>query len=71
MLATIATATPVIANEVTSIIATLGFPIVMCLLMYKMNEDQDKRHREEVDTITEELKNNTIVIQKLVDMLEK
>lgn len=71
LLSTVVTTAPTVAQEVTTIISTVGFPIVMCLLMYKMNDDQDKRHREEVDKITEALNNNTLVIQKLVDNLDK
>lgn len=57
-------------NELVTAISTVGFPIVMCLLMWYMNDKQDVRHREETKQITEALNNNTLAIQKLVDRME-
>lgn len=57
-------------NELVTAISTVGFPIVMCLLMWYMNDKQDARHREETKQITEALNNNTLAIQKLVDRME-
>lgn len=57
-------------NDIITAISTVGFPIVMCLLMWYMNDKQDARHREETQQITEAVNNNTIAIQKLVDRME-
>lgn len=57
-------------NDIITAISTVGFPIVMCLLMWYMNDKQDARHREEVEKITEAVNNNTIAITKLVDRME-
>ena len=51
-------------NEITSIIGTVGFPIAMCLLLWKT-------HREEMTKMSEAIDNNTLVIQRLVDLLDK
>lgn len=52
-------------------ISTVGFPIVMCLILvyivYKMNE----QHKEEMNKMNEALNNNTLAIQHLTDMLTK
>lgn len=57
-------------NEIITAISTVGFPIVMCLLMWYMNDKQDARHREETQQITEAVNNNTIALQKLIDRME-
>lgn len=57
-------------NEIITAISTVGFPIVMCLLMWYMNDKQDARHREETKQITEAVNNNTIALQKLIDRME-
>lgn len=57
-------------TDILTAISTVGFPIVMCLLMWFMNDKQDVRHAEETTKMTEALNNNTIVMQKLVDRLE-
>lgn len=58
------------ANTWLQLIGSYGFPIVMCLLMYKYMLDSNEQHREETKQITEALNNNTITIQKLVDSLD-
>lgn len=59
------------AQVIVNAIATVGFPIVMCLILvyivYKMNE----QHKEEMNKMNEALNNNTLAIQHLTDMLTK
>lgn len=59
------------AQAVINAIGTVGFPIVMCLILvyivYKMNE----QHKEEMNKMNEALNNNTLAIQHLTDMLTK
>lgn len=56
-------------NAVIQAISTVGFPIVMCLLLvyvvYKMNE----QHKEEMTKMNDALNNNTLAIQHLTDLL--
>lgn len=58
-------------TNVINAISTVGFPIVMCLILvyvvYKMNE----QHKEEMNKMNEALNNNTLAIQHLTDMLVK
>ena len=47
----------------TNMISTVGFPIVMCLIIYfKGNEQNDK--------ITEALNNNNVLLQKILTFLK-
>lgn len=56
-------------SEVVQLVGSLGFPIVMCLMMYYRMDKQDETHRLEMDKITESLNNNTIALTKLTERL--
>lgn len=56
---------------IVSAVSAVGFPIVFCLILYKTMLDQNKEHKAEADKLTEAIHNNTLVIQKLVDSLDK
>ena len=69
-------------NEIISAISTLGFPIVACIGMgwyvkYQTDSnnqevsDMRKEHKQEIDKVTKALNDNTLVIQKLCDKLDK
>ena len=69
------------ANTITTLIGSVGFPIVACIGMgwyVKYQTDQNnkevenmrKEHKEEVQKMTEAINNNTIAMQKLVDKIE-
>lgn len=50
-------------------ISTVGFPIVMCVILLYIVNKQNEEHKEEMAKITESLNNNTLVIQHLTDTL--
>lgn len=52
-------------NAVMTAIGTLGFPIVMCLIMFWYMNKQTQAHKDEIDKMTEALNNNTIAVNKL------
>ena len=54
------------SNAFTTLIGSLGFPIVMCLLLYYRMDKQDENHKTEMEKITEALNNNTQAITSLV-----
>lgn len=69
-------------NIIIASIGSLGFPIVACigiaLFFNKVNDnyrndikEMNSSHRQEMDKITEAVNNNTMVIQKLLDKMEK
>ena len=69
-------------NSVVTAIGSLGFPIVACCAMAyffaKVNDNYrndikelQKGHKEEMQAMTEAINNNTLVIQKLLDKMEK
>lgn len=52
-------------TEIANLISSIGFPIVMCLLIFKRMDEQDKRHQEQVKIMTESLNKNTEAINLL------
>lgn len=70
------------AQTITTIISSLGFPIVCCLGLgwwiktitenfNKQLEDTRKDHKEEIQSLKASLDNNTIALTKLLDKLER
>lgn len=68
--------------EITQIVSTVGFPIAMCFILawYVKTRDEahteqinriSEQHREESKAMTEAIHNNTITMQKLIDILSK
>ena len=57
-------------NNLTAIVGTLGFPIVMCLMFFKYIKQMTEQHKQEVKELSEAVNNNTIVMQQLIDKLE-
>lgn len=57
------------AQMVITAISTVGFPIVMCGALFWKMDKQDKEHKEEMCKSTEAINNNTVVLQKLMQML--
>lgn len=58
-------------GEITSIISTIGFPIVCCLACFWKINDQDNKHKEEMNTVTKAIENNTLALQHLTDIMTK
>ena len=67
-------------NMITTIITTVGFPIVACGVMgwyvkyisdrhSKEVQQLTEQHQEEMKQVTEALNNNTLALQKLCDKI--
>lgn len=54
----------------TQLISSLGFPICCCIVLFKQNIDQQKKHETEMKGMTDALNQNTLVITRLLDKLE-
>lgn len=54
-------------NDIVNAISTVGFPIVVCIIMIYLNEKQSLRHKEEVEKMTLALNNNTVAIQQILE----
>lgn len=69
-------------DSMLTAISTVGFPIVMCIVIciyvkYMMDKNAEQMtkitddHKEEVKEMTKAIENNTIVITQLVERLGK
>lgn len=69
-------------NDIVQIISAVGFPIVAAVgcayfvkWQYEQNqkqmEEMRKEHKDEASKMTEAINNNTLVIQKLIDKIDK
>ena len=52
-------------TEIANMVSSIGFPIVMCLLIFKKMDEQDKRYQEQVRVMTDSLNKNTEAINLL------
>ena len=58
------------AGTIISAMSTVGFPIIMCLVLMWYTKDLNEKHKEETEKFTTALNNNTVVLQKLCDKLD-
>lgn len=58
-------------EQITSLIATTGFPIGMCLIVCYYVYIKDKSHKEEIDKLSDAVNKQTMSIQKLIDKIEQ
>lgn len=56
---------------ITSLIGSLGFPIVCCIYLFVYMNKEREAHKQELDTIKDALNNNTLVLQKLIDRMDR
>lgn len=68
-------------NTILQAVTTVGFPIVMCLVMAwyikTINESHRQEieninalHKDETDKFTEAINNNTLALQKICDRID-
>ncbi len=50
---------------ITQLIGSLGFPIVACIYMAKMQEKQNEQHSKEVEELRKSVDNNTKAMIKI------
>ena len=70
------------ANVLMTMISTVGFPICACVFLaifYKQMDNNFRsdikelstNHRAEMEKVTEAINNNSMLIQKLIDKMDK
>lgn len=57
-------------NEIITAVSSLGFPIVMCGVLFWYQVKCNEEHKEEVDRLRTALENNTLALQMLCDKLK-
>lgn len=58
-------------TTMTSLIGTVGFPIACVIILFVYWNKEITLHREQSEKWMEALNNNTLVVQKLVQMIEE
>ena len=57
-------------GTITSLIGSLGFPIVCCIAMFSMLNKERDAHKEEMDKLNQTINNNTLALQALADRMD-
>lgn len=57
-------------NVILQSISTIGFPIVVCIMLMYYIKEISTKHKEESDKFADALNANTLVLQKLCDKLD-
>lgn len=57
-------------TDITNLISTVGFPIVMCVVLFKYMEKNDDKREEESKELREVINNNTLVLTELVTKID-
>lgn len=58
-------------NGITSLIGTVGFPIVCCFGLFWYLTKSADRHKEEMNKMSEAINNNTQVMNQLIIKLQQ
>lgn len=58
-------------QEFVTLISNVGFPIACVIFLWYYIVKMTDAHKEEIDSVKEALNQNTLVLQRLVDKLDK
>lgn len=56
-------------NSLSTIISTVGFPVVVCLILLSYIYKKQEKTDDTIAKLTETINNNTAVIRQLIDKL--
>lgn len=56
-------------NGVASLISSVGFPIAVSLICFWYIYNRERQMKSEIESLSQSLNNNTLVMQKLLDKL--
>lgn len=56
-------------QDLITAISTVGFPIVMCLVLSYEIKEMTESHKEETNALKDALNNNTVVLEKILTKL--
>lgn len=56
-------------TEILNMISTVGFPIVMCILMWYQMQKNNELHKEEVDSLKDVINEVKIALTELKDAI--
>lgn len=56
--------------NIVDIISSIGFPIVMCLILFNYMAKQGEKHDKEIHDLTETINNNTKILTELTTLIK-
>ena len=57
-------------TQITNIISTIGFPIVMCIIIFKHLDKEREDHKEEITSLKDILSDTKNVIAELKQLIQ-
>lgn len=57
-------------QTVAQLISTIGFPIAMCIYLLIYIKSFDEKYCDKLDSMAKAIENNTLVITKLMSMID-
>ena len=57
-------------DQIINLISNVGFPVAMCAALFYYMIQQDKKHKEETDKLSETLQANTNVLTELCTLIK-
>ena len=58
-------------QDIVQIISNNGFPIIMCLLLYRQMLTSEEAHKQEIEGLKESITANTNAINALIQTIER
>lgn len=58
------------AQSITALISSVGFPIVMCLILIKYMQQENQRNDDTITKLTDTINANTKAITELVTLIK-
>lgn len=58
-------------QTIVQIISNNGFPIIMCLLLYRQMLTSEEAHKQEIEGLKESLNANTTAMNALIQTIER
>lgn len=56
-------------NVISTLIGSIGFPCVMCIMMFKYMQDEQNTHQEETDTLKDAINELKVAITALTERI--
>ena len=57
-------------TQITNVISTIGFPIVMCIIIFKHLDKEREDHKEEIGSLKDVLNDTKNVIAELKQLIQ-
>ena len=58
------------ATSITTLISSVGFPIVMCLILIKYMQEENQRNDDTITKLSDTINANTKAITELVTLIK-